>query len=274
MRTIMITGCSSGIGEHCALRLKQEGWRVFPTARAERDLESLRERGFEAFRLDYAEAESISSAFASVMERCGGKLDALFNNGAYRQPGAVEDIPTQALREQFEANFFGWHELTNLAVASMRESGGGRIIHCSSILGLVPYRWRGAYNASKHALEGLASTMRMELKGSGIRIVLIEPGPIASRFDENARKHMGKIDAEGSVHAQVYSQYLGGERENAAGNRFELGPEAVYVKLRRALNAPRPRERYAVTFLAHALILARRLLSSRALERLLIRPDD
>jgi NAD(P)-dependent dehydrogenase (short-subunit alcohol dehydrogenase family) len=273
-RTILITGCSTGIGRHCAVRLRQDGWRVFATARTADDIAGLETLGLEALHLDYADGSSIRAAFGEVMARTGGRLDALFNNGAYGQPGAVEDLSTDVLRAQFEANFFGWHELTRLAIPVMRRQRAGRIVHCSSILGIIAYRWRGAYNATKFALEGLASTQRMELKGSGIFVSLIEPGPIVSKFSENAvAKFLANVDVEGSVHAATYKRHLARLKDGGGVNRFRLGPEAVYAKLRHALESPRPRPHYPVTLPTHAMFIARRLLPARWLDRLLMRSD-
>jgi NAD(P)-dependent dehydrogenase (short-subunit alcohol dehydrogenase family) len=273
-RTIIVTGCSSGIGRHCALRLASEGWHVFATARRPADIGELRSLGLNALYLDYAEEASIRSAFDEVMAQTGGQLDALFNNGAYGQPGAVEDLSTAVLRAQFEANFFGWHELTRLAIGPMRRQRSGRIVHCSSILGVIPYRWRGAYNATKYALEGLASTQRMELRGSGISVSLIEPGPIESRFSQNAvEKFLANVDVDGSVHARTYRHHLARLNEGGGVNRFRLGPEAVYAKLRHALEARRPRPHYPVTIPTHVMFMARRLLPWRLLDRLLMRFD-
>lgn len=268
--TILVTGCSSGIGRHCAIRLRRDGWRVFATARTPDDIAQLERLGLEAVHLDYADGQSIRDAFAEVMSRTGGRLDALFNNGAYGQAGAVEDISTQTLREQFEANFFGWHELTQLAVPVMRKQGGGRIVHCSSILGIVPYRWRGAYNASKHALEALALTQRMELAGSGVHVSLIEPGPIVSDFSKNGLRHFRqKVDIDGSVHAQAYRGQLA--RLDAPGgvNLFRRKPQAVYKRLKQALTARRPRAQYAVTIPTHVMFMMRRALPYAMLERFL-----
>lgn len=273
-RTILITGCSSGIGRHCARRLHGDGWDVFATARTPEDIAALNAEGLVALHLDYRDEASIRTAFGQVMEKTGGRLDALFNNGAFGQAGAVEDLATDVLREQFEANFFGWHELTRLAVPAMRERGHGRIVHCSSVLGIVPYRWRGAYNASKFALEGLASTQRMELSGTGIHVVLIQPGPIKTRFGENGVAHfLQKVDVDGSVHAETYRQHLANMQDGGGVNRFRLGPEAVYRKLAHALNARRPRFQYAVTVPTHFMAIAKRVLSARMLEKFLMRSD-
>ncbi|PTM96572.1 SDR family oxidoreductase [Mycoplana dimorpha] len=260
-RTIIVTGCSSGIGAHCARALKADGWRVFATVRKEADLASLETDGIEALLMDYTQPATIAALVDTVFSRTGGRLDALFNNGAYGQAGAVEDLPVEALREQFETNLFGWHDLTRRVIPAMRRQGHGRIVQCSSILGIVPYRWRGAYNASKFALEGLSLTLRMELAGSGIHVSLIEPGPIRSNFTANAIAHIEKhIDLEGSVHAQEYRrqmQRLRGESGPAPG---KLGPDAVYDVLKHALDARTPRPHYIVTTPAKQGALLKKLL--------------
>lgn len=272
MKSILITGCSSGIGLYCARQLKKDGWQVFATARKATDLEMLQEQGLNALYLDYTETDSIHAAFNKVIEATGGMLDALFNNGAYGQAGAVEDLPTDALRAQFEANFFGWHELTNLVVPVMRKQGSGRIVHCSSVLGFVPFSWRGAYNASKFALEGLASTMRLELAGTGIHVSLIEPGPIESKFTSNGLSHfVENIDIKNSVHSEVYKLQL--ERLESSGgvNKFRLGPDAVYKKLFHALNAKKPKAHYYVTVPTHIMGLAKRFLPQILMDRILLK---
>ena len=269
-RTILVTGCSSGIGRHSALRLAQDGWRVFATARTDADLAALEAEGLEALRLDYAKTDTIHAAMDTVLERTDGRLDALFNNGAYGQPGAVEDLPTDVLRLQFETNVFGWHELTRRVIPVMRAAGRGRIVNCSSILGLVPYKWRGAYNASKYALEGLTVTMMMELRGSGIHVSLIEPGPIRSDFMANALKAAeANIDLENTVHRVEYQRQLKGLRGELAGARGKLGPEAVYDVLRHALTSPAPKPHYIVTKPARRGVLLKRLLPSGLFYRIL-----
>ncbi|MBX5230288.1 SDR family oxidoreductase [Rhizobium sp. NLR9b] len=260
-RTIVVTGCSSGIGAYCARALKADGWRVFATVRKADDLPALEADGIEAFVMDYARAETISDFVGAALGRSGGRIDALFNNGAYGQPGAVEDLSTAALRAQFEANFFGWHELTRQLIPSMRKHGHGRIVQCSSILGLVPYRYRGAYTASKFALEGLSITLRMELYGSGIHVSLIEPGPIATRFTANAlAKIRENIDLENSPHAADYARQLARLDGSGPVNRHKLGPDAVYSVLKQALNSKRPKPHYPVTTPAKQGMLLKRLL--------------
>lgn len=277
MKNILITGCSSGIGWHCAHRLAEDGWCVFATARSTEDLERLSKAGFTAIHLDYTDESSITSAVAQVLAATDGKLDALFNNGAYGQPGAVEDLETNVLRAQFEANFFGWHELTRQVIPVMRAQGGGRIVNCSSVVGWIPLRWRGAYVASKFALEGLTTTMRLELLKDGIWVSLIEPGPIATKFSENARvKFFENIDLENSAHNEFYKKQIERLEKNASGNaasRFRLPPEAVYKKLKLALNSPKPKAHYGVTIPTHVMDFARKFLPQSLFDRLVISSD-
>ncbi|MBB4009300.1 SDR family oxidoreductase [Allorhizobium taibaishanense] len=269
-KSIIVTGCSSGIGAYCARTLKQEGWRVFATVRKPEDLKPLEDDGLEALLMDYRDEASIATLAETVLSRTGGRLDALFNNGAYGQAGAVEDLPTAALREQFETNLFGWHDLTRRIVPVMRAQGSGRIVQCSSILGLIPYRWRGAYTASKFALEGLSLTLRMELEGSGVMVSLIEPGPIESRFTANALAAIRRnIDVEHSVHAEDYKRQLARLEGTGPKNRNKLGPDAVYKVLQHALTAKRPRPHYLVTKPAKQGVALKRLMPSDLFYRLM-----
>ncbi len=274
-RSILITGCSSGIGAHCAERLREAGWRVFPAARKQADVERLTRAGFGAVRLDYADETSIHAAVDTVLAATGGTLDALFNNGAYAQAGTVEDLPTEALRAEFEANFFGWHTLTRRLVPVMRAQGHGRIIQCSSVLGYVPMKYRGAYIASKFALEGLSEAMALELRGTGIHVSLIEPGPIESRFEQNALAvFLRTIDIDGSPHREAYRTRIARMERGGSTSRFKLGPESVYVKLVHALESRNPRPRYRVTVQARAAWFLRRALPTRALHAFLARMSD
>lgn len=271
-RTILVTGASSGIGAHCARALKADGWRVFATARKPPDLAALEADGIEALYLDYAEPASIAALVGTVLERTGGTLDALYNNGAYAQAGAVEDLPVEALRQQFEVNLFGWHDLTRRLVPVMRRQGHGRIVHCSSILGLVPVKFRGAYAASKHALEGLMLCMRMELAGSGIEVSLIEPGPVRSRIAANGLPFFEKnIDLAGSVHHSAYEGQLRRLRAGGSNSRLKVGPEAVYAVLRHALLSRRPKPHYVVTAPARIGVILKRILPASLLYRILAR---
>jgi len=271
-RTILITGCSSGIGHACARGLKDRGYRVFASARRREDVERLRGEGMEALHLDLDDADSIQEAVDRVLARTSGRLYALFNNGGYGQVGAVEDLSRGALRAQLETNLLGWHDLTCRLIPIMRKQGYGRIVQNSSVLGLVTLAYRGAYVASKFALEGLTDTLRLELSGSGIHISLIEPGPIESRFRANAcTKLRANIDMEHSVHRP---QYRAAERrllKEGPAQPFTLPPQAVLKKLIHALESRRPKPRYYVTVPTYVLGSLRRVLSSRGLDRVLLR---
>jgi NAD(P)-dependent dehydrogenase (short-subunit alcohol dehydrogenase family) len=269
--SVLITGCSSGIGLDAARGLKARGWRVFATCRQEADCERLRAEGLESFRLDYADEDSIAAAVEEVKTRTGGTLDALFNNGAFACPGAVEDLPRGALREIFETNLFGYHDLTRRVIPIMRAQGHGRIINCSSVLGLVGMTWRGAYVATKFAMEGLSDVMRIEMKGTGIKVILIEPGPIATKIRENAIPHFEKwIDWEHSARREQYVALRGRLYDKKTKkDAFELGPEAVTAKLIHALEAKRPKARYYVTTPTYLMGIARRILPTRALDWLI-----
>jgi NAD(P)-dependent dehydrogenase (short-subunit alcohol dehydrogenase family) len=271
-RSVLITGCSSGIGLASAREMKARGWRVFATARKPEDLARLKdEEGVDSLYLDYAEPDSIEAGAEQVLQATGGKLTALFNNGAYGQPGAVEDLRREVLRAQFEAGFFGWHDLTRRVIPVMRAQGEGRIVFCSSVLGMISAPYRGAYCASKFAIEALADSLRMELAATGIKIVLIEPGPIASRFLEHAleayRRH---IDLEGSAHADIYRARLA-RLEEGGDQTFKLGPEAVALKLVHALESRNPKRRYYVTLPTYAAALLRRVLPTSALDAIAAR---
>ena len=271
-RSILITGCSSGIGEAAARRLRERGWRVFATARRPADVERLAVEGFEALQLDLTDSASIRDAVATVLDRTGGRLDALFNNGAYGQPGAVEDLTREVLRDQLETNLFGTHELTCLVLPAMRAQGHGRIVQNSSILGFAALPYRGAYNCSKFALEGLTDTLRLELAGSGIHVSLIEPGPIATRFRDNAfAAYERHIDAESSAHAQTYRYLVRRLRGEAGRTPFTLPAEAVVDRLIHAIESPRPKARYYVTFPTHLFGVLRRILPTRWMDWVLLR---
>ncbi|WP_407049457.1 SDR family oxidoreductase [Methyloraptor flagellatus] len=273
-RSILITGASSGIGHAAAIGLRARGYRVFATARRDEDLRALEAAGVEALFLDYRDGASIAAAAETVLARTDGRLYGLFNNGAYGQPGAVEDLTTDVLRMQFEANLFGWHDLTRRVIPAMRAAGEGRIVQCSSVLGIIAMKYRGAYNASKHALEGLTDTLRLELDGTGIKVVSIRPGPIATRFVPNAMAMFhANIDIDASAHRDIYRRRL--ERMARGGaSRFKLGPEAVVAKLVVALEHPNPAPAYAVTLPTHVMGLARRFLPERWRSALLGRLSD
>ena len=271
-RIILITGCSSGIGAAAAHTLRGRDWRVFATARNQDDVERLKDAGFESFRLDYQDEASILAAAEAILERTGGRLDALFNNGAYAVPGALEDIPSDAMRGLFEANFLGWHTLTRAVLPHMRRQGHGRIVQCSSILGFIGMPFRGAYNASKFALEGYSDTLRLELAGTGIHVSLIEPGPIATRFTENALANFDRVIGEtgmaASPHREAYEKRLARMRAGEP-SPFKLPARAVVRHLVHAVESTRPKVRYRVTVPTTVMAIAKRLLTSRGLDRVL-----
>lgn len=266
-RSILITGCSSGIGRTCALGLAKRGWQVVASARKEADVDGLRSLGLATVQLDLDSPDSIGRALEGTLSLTGGRLDALFNNGAYGQPGAVEDLSRDTLRAQLETNLLGSHDLTCRVIPLMRRQGAGRIVHNSSLLGLVGMPYRGAYVASKFALEGLADTLRMELRGTGIHVCLIEPGPIASRFRENAHRAFREhIDVERSVHRDAYRLAEVRLLKEGPAQPFTLPPEAVLTKLIHALESPRPKPRYPVTVPTYLFVWLRRVLGTRALD--------
>ncbi|MFL4469958.1 SDR family NAD(P)-dependent oxidoreductase [Tateyamaria armeniaca] len=272
-KSILITGCSSGIGYASAIGLRNAGWRVFAACRKTADCERLRSEGFESPRIDYSDTASIASGLAEVLNATGGTLDALFNNGAFGTPGAVEDVPTDALRAIFEANFFGWHELTRAVIPVMRAQGHGRIVQCSSVLGFVTLRWRGAYNSTKFALEGLTDTLRIEMRDTPIHVILIEPGPVTSKIRANSIPHFERwIDWEASPRAEQYRTGLRKRLyEDRGPDMFELPADAVVKKLRHAVESPRPRPRYFVTTPTYAMAMLRRTLPTRLLDWVLSR---
>jgi NAD(P)-dependent dehydrogenase (short-subunit alcohol dehydrogenase family) len=271
-KSILITGSSSGIGYDAAHGLRTAGWRVFASCRKEEDCKKLRSEGFESPLIDYTDANSIVTGLAETLEATGGTLDALYNNGAYACPGAVEDLPVGALREIFETNFFGWHDLTRLVIPVMRAQGHGRIINCSSVLGLAPLRWRGAYVATKYALEGLTDVLRIEMSDTPIRIILIEPGPITAKIRQNAIPHFEKwIDWQSSPRAAQYDELKERLYEDSGPDRFELPPSAVTKKLLHALTSSRPKPRYYVTTPTYLLGILRRILPTRLLDAVILR---
>ncbi|WP_298564208.1 SDR family NAD(P)-dependent oxidoreductase [uncultured Aliiroseovarius sp.] len=269
-KSILITGCSSGIGYDAAHTLAKRGWRVFATCRKEEDCERLRSEGLESLQLDHADETSMDAAVAEILSRTGGTLDALFNNGAYAIPGAVEDLPTDALRTIFEANFFGYHHLTRLILPVMRKQGHGRVIHNSSVLGFAALPWRGAYVATKFALEGLMDTLRLEMRGMPIDIILIEPGPVTTKIRENAQPHFERwIDWENSPRRNLYAKLRERLYDDSGDlDTFELPPSSVTKKLIHALEHPKPKPRYYVTTATYIAGIGRRLLSTRMGDRL------
>lgn len=274
-KSILITGCSSGIGLDAAKTLHADGWQVLATCRQQKDCDALIEHGLESFVLDYSDSESVCNGAAEALDRTGGTLDALFNNGAYGIPAFTEDVPRDAMRHLFETNLFGPFELINKVLPAMRKQGHGHIINCSSVLGLVAMRYRGPYNASKFAMEGLSDTLRLELTGSGIHVVLIEPGPISTKIRVNSQPHYEKwIDSENSAHKDAYKEIVEPRLYAPVGgppDRFELPSAAVTTKLKRALNSDNPNPRYYVTTPTYLAGAFKRLFSTRILDKILLR---
>ncbi|WP_107851404.1 SDR family oxidoreductase [Oceanimonas marisflavi] len=271
-RSVLITGCSSGIGHSAAHYLQQQGFHVIASARHEEDVVRLREEGLPAVRLDLADDTSIEQGLEQALSLTGGTLYGLFNNGAYGQPGALEDLPTAALREQFNTNLFGTHHLTRLVLPLMLKAGEGRIIQNSSVLGLVAMQYRGAYNATKFALEGYTDTLRLELAGTHVHVSLLEPGPIETRFRANAKAaFLRHIQVDQSRHRTGYEQTLARLEKPGPSSRYSLGPEACLPPLLHALTSSTPRIRYPVTQPTKMLGWLRRLLSNRALDRLMLK---
>lgn len=267
-KSVLITGCSSGIGQCLARGLGLRGYRVFATARRAADVAALADMGLESLPLDLDSSASIAGAVAAVRERTAGRLYALINNGAYGQPGAVEDLTRDTLRAQFETNVFGTQELTNRCLPLLRCNGGGRIVQISSILGLVCLPYRGAYSASKYALEALSDTLRLELRDSPIHVALVEPGPIRGRFRANAyAAFQAHIDVARSRHQAAYAATA--KRLTAGEVPFTLPPEAVLKKVVHALESPYPRTRYRVTLPAHLFANLKRLLPDVWMDRFL-----
>lgn len=246
-------------------------WLVLATCRQEKDCAMLTQKGLISFQLDYEDDASIKAGFDLAMHHSKGRLDVLFNNGAYAIPGATEDIPTDALRQIFEANFFGWHTLTRLVTPVMIAQGHGRIIQNSSVLGFAGLKMRGAYNATKFALEGLTDTMRIELAGTGVDLVLVEPGPIRTKIRENSYMQFKKwITWKGTRQEKMYKAVLIPRLKavNPPKDRFELMPDAVTNAVVHAATAERPRIRYRITTATKAMAILKRITTSRGFDRI------
>ena len=268
-KSILITGCSSGIGLDCAKTLHAHGWTVFASCRQQKDCDRLKMMGIEAPRLDHADPVSITETIQYILTKTNGKLDAVFNNGAFAVPGAVEDLPTDALRSIYETNLFGYHEVIRQVIPIMRAQGKGKILNCSSVLGFVAIPWRGAYNSTKFALEGLTDTLRVEMRNTNINVILIEPGPIGTKIRENSIPHFERwVDWENSPRKKQYETDLI-KRLYQPKNKpdaFELPVSAVTKVVMKALESHHPKPRYYITIPTHFMGLLRRILSTRSLD--------
>lgn len=268
--SILITGCSSGIGYMAAHALHKRGYQVIASCRKQQDVQRLSNEGLTCIQLDLANEESIRKGVEQALELSNHQLSALFNNGAYGQPGALEDLPTQALRQQLETNLFGWHTLTTLLLPHFRQLGHGRIVQNSSILGFAAMKYRGAYNTSKFALEGWTDTLRLELKHTNIKISIIEPGPIETEFRANALQAFKQwINVQESVHQSEYEAQLARLAKETSNNRFVLPPEACLEPLIHALESAKPKLRYRVTTPTKIAAILKRVLPGSLLDKLL-----
>ncbi len=272
-KSILITGCSSGIGYDAAHGMRDAGWRVFASCRKQADCDRMIGEGFESPLLDYNDTATLESGLAEVLAATGGTLNALFNNGGFGTPGAAEDLPREALRANFETNVFGVHDLTTRVIPVMRAQGHGRIVQHSSVLGLVAIRWRPAYNATKFALEGLTDTLRIEMADTNIKIVTMNTGPVTSKIREKSIPHFEKwIDWENSPRRDQYERGLRKRLyEDTGPDAFELPASAVTAKLLKACTHPNPKPRYYVTTPTYLMGFLRRILTSHALDRVLRR---
>ena len=272
-RVVLITGCSSGIGHDAAHFMARRGWRVLATCRNPADCARLQGEGLESFPLDYADPDSIAAAVEQALDVTGGRIDAVFNNGAFAVPGAVEDLPRDALRFIFETNLFGVHDLTVRLIPQFRKQGFGRVVNCSSVLGFAALKWRGAYVATKFAMEGLTDVLRLEMRDTPVKVVLIEPGPITSRIRANSIPHFERfIDWEASPRAAQYREVLLKRLYKGDGkDRFELPARAVSQVLATALEVRDPAPRYRVTTPTTIMAVAKRVLPTRVLDALAAR---
>jgi NAD(P)-dependent dehydrogenase (short-subunit alcohol dehydrogenase family) len=271
MKTILITGCSSGIGYCVAKGLQSKGYRVLATTRKPDDVARLQQEGLESFVLDVSDSNSIINAVETIETLCNGELYAVFNNAGYGQAGAVEDLSREAMEKQFATNVFGAMELTNRLIPLLRKQSAARILFNSSVLGLITLPYRGAYNASKFAMEGFADTLRLELHRTKIDVSLIEPGPITSHFRPNSLAALkANVDIEGSVHSKQYQRQIKRMETVGPSAPFTLPPEAVLAKVIHALESNKPKPRYYVTFPTYLFGTLRRILPTRWLDKVLL----
>lgn len=271
-KVILITGCSTGIGYDAVFSLQKRGHRVIASCRKAEDLQRLKDQGIEAVLLDVSNSESIQTAFQQVLLLTKGRLDVLINNAGYGQAGALEDVSRDLIKQQFETNVFGLHELTSLVIPIMRKQGAGRIINVSSILGIISMPFRGAYNASKYAVEGLSDTLRLELHSSGIQVITIEPGPIESKFRDNVVDgSLSAIDIHKSYFHKQYQAMLADYKQKKLESVFTKKTQAVVDCFIHAIESKSPRAKYGVTLPTHFIIFLKRILTTKMLDRFFLR---
>ncbi len=270
--TVLVTGCSTGIGYHVAKGLKERGYNVYATARKEEDVQRLISEGFKCLQLDYADSKSVQDLANELMLLVGTNLYGVFHNGAYGQPGAVEDLTRETIEKQFAANVFGWMELNNRLIVLMRHNNRGRIIFNSSVLGLISLPFRGAYNASKYAIEGFADTLRLELSDTNVKVSLVEPGPVESRFRANALQALkDNVNMEDSVHRDRYKKTLDRLAKEGKVDPYTLPPEAVLKKVIHALESKSPQAHYYVTTPTYIMGTLKRLLPAKWMDKFILK---
>ncbi|EOE6913938.1 SDR family oxidoreductase [Cronobacter turicensis] len=252
-KSLLITGCSSGIGLACAQELRRQGFQILAACRKPDDVARMNTLGFTGIELDLDSPQSVEAAAQEVIRLTNNRLYGIFNNGGYGVYGPLSTISRAQMEQQFSTNFFGAHQLTMLLLPAMLPHGEGRIVNTSSVMGLISTPGRGAYAASKYALEAWSDALRMELRYSGVKVSLIEPGPIHTRFTENVNQTQTDKPVENPGIAA----------------RFTLGPEAVVAKVRHAFESPNPRIRYPVTLVTHAVGILKRLLPTRMMDKIL-----
>jgi len=265
--TILITGCSSGIGYQTALYLREKGYTVFATARKEEDVSRLQKLGLTSFLLDVTKHQTITDTLNKVLEITGGKLDIVFNNAGFGQPGALEDVSTNVLKEQFETNVFGLHEVTIQVLKIMKKQGYGTIIQHSSVLGIISLKLRGAYNASKYAIEGLTDTLRLELRNTNINITVLNTGPVTSDFRKNAiQKTLDNIDIDNSRFKEDYYKSMSADKSTVPFNLEAIEVAKIVEKITKTKKV---NPRYYITKATYILGFAKRILSSSKLDSIL-----
>jgi NAD(P)-dependent dehydrogenase (short-subunit alcohol dehydrogenase family) len=271
-RSVLVTGCSSGIGLATARLLRDRGWAVLPTARKPEDIQQLRSEGFNPVTLDVTDSAAIEQTANDVLRLLGGNLGALVNNAGYGQPGAMEDITRDAMREQFEVNVFGLQELTNQLIPAFRRQGYGRIVNVSSVLGRISIPFMGIYSASKFAVEAMSDAMRVELWNSGVAVSLVEPGPIETAFRKTSKDRA--VGQQAHFERSHFEKYYREQAEQLGARKklthiFMMSPEAVARKIQHALESPRPRRRYPVTPVAHMIEFLRRFVPDGVIDRIM-----
>lgn len=272
-KSVLVSGCSSGIGLATAKLLREKGWTVFPTARKVEDLDMLEQNGFQSIQMDVSSSVSINAAVEEVLSENNGHLGAVVNNAGFGMPGAIQDLTRDAMRHQFEVNLFGLQELTNRLIPVFREQGYGRIVNVSSVVGRIALPFMGIYSASKFALEAVSDVQRVELSPDHISVSIVEPGPIQTRFSTNcAGEGEVALDTEQSRFGPSYRKYFDKRRNGGMSeDRFRLPPEAVAEKILHAVESRNPKIRYCVTLPAHLGSLAARFVPAGLIDRVLIK---